>query len=264
MSQEKKPGIDTLEGIIERWGDLRWNHLSGSQEEEMIYCPKCGRKQRHSIRFTYPPHGINWDLVTLVKRDPIVLIYLCLNCRSYYTVLTYLSEGEPKLVLLPNTMGGMGTENTNLAVKYYLDQAFKSKIIGALSAAASMFRAALEMLLYNEGFKEGMLGEKINKLNKDINDGTAPKWAMDLQETEMLELMNKIASGAIHPNDGDIERQQVIDNELLLIIEDVFMSLLHMVYEVPARKKASLVTMRSASVKLRKPKEEEDGVRGDA
>jgi len=148
-----------------------------------------------------------------------------------FTALIYDGADGQALAVLPSCHGGIRTPNTPESVAYYLSQASLSKSVGANSAAMAMFRAALEQILFEQGYTGKSLGNKLNELNKDINNNTAPEWAMKL-ETEFLEYMEKLGNRAIHANEGDVEKQKKLDNELLSKVEVFFSMLLFRVYEL--------------------------------
>jgi Domain of unknown function (DUF4145) len=70
-----------------------------------------------------------------------------------------------------------------------------------------MYRSALETLLYEQNYKNGMLDAKIKAL---LADAKPPAWR-DQADPEYLEALKQIGNGAVHPGDGNIERQQAID-----------------------------------------------------
>jgi hypothetical protein len=117
-------------------------------------------------------------------------------------------------------------------VKYYLDQASLAESVGAKSAAAAMYRAALDQILYEQGFKDGTCGVKLKHLTAAVEAGTAPAWANTI-ERDFLTLLKEIGDGSIHPNDGDVSRQQVIDTRVLAAIHQTMSHLLYHVYEQP-------------------------------
>ncbi len=57
------------------------------------------------------------------------------------------------LALFPHVGGGIATPNTPPKVSYFLDQAYKAEGGSAITAAVVMYRAALEQILKNQGFK---------------------------------------------------------------------------------------------------------------
>ncbi len=134
---------------------------------------------------------------------------------------------------------------------YYLDQAYRAQSVGANSGAVAMFRAALDHLLFEQGYKSGMLGQRLAALEADIVAGTAPKWATDL-ETDYLSAMNKLGAGFIHTNDGDVKKQESLDNELLAAVQETFIALLFLVYEVPHQKGERLKELRAKAQFLKK------------
>lgn len=113
-----------------------------------------------------------------------------------------MGQGGPELAVLQSCRGGLTTPQTPPAVAYYLDQAQRAQSVSARSAAVAMYRPALEHLLYEQGYKKGMLGTKLTDLEKDIAAGTAPKWAAEL-DTEFLALLKELGNASIHPNDGE-------------------------------------------------------------
>jgi len=66
-------------------------------------------------------------------------------------------------------------------------------------------------------------------------------------DDEYLKVLKDLGSAAIHPNDGDIERQKTLDRGLLVEIRVVFEELLDVVYEHPARDAVRRARLRSAS-----------------
>jgi hypothetical protein len=114
-----------------------------------------------------------------------------------------------------------------------------------------MYRAALEHLLYEQGFKKGMLAQQINDLEAAIKAKTAPRWAMDL-ETEYLDVITDLGNAAIHKNDGDIKKQAALDASLVSAVEAVFAALLVHVYELEHMKRKQLSILRAAVASMKK------------
>jgi len=150
--------------------------------------------------------------------------------------------------MLSSTYGGLTTPHTPVGVAYYLDQAQRAHSVGANSAAVTMFRGALEHLLFQQGFKDGMCGKKLSDLEKTIAAKTAPKWAYEL-DTEFLTVMKQLGDGSIHPNDGDITKQEVLDGQLIAQVRHTFQMLLFLVYELPLQKQERLMAMKAAVIK---------------
>lgn len=214
-----------------------------------IYCPTCCGSRRmdvslFSTRFkgseaNFLPPAFSDDYASCVEQIknilvPSLWIYKCSQCDTFFTVVFYQGANGREMAILPNCNGGVVSPNTPKAVAYYLDQAYKSKSVGANSACMSMYRASLEQLLYEQGYVDGMLNAKIVKLEKDIAEGTAKKWAKDL-DTDFLKYIKELGNGCIHTNGGDIEKQKELDNELMELVDRVFSILLDMVYEQPKR-----------------------------
>jgi hypothetical protein len=155
--------------------------------------------------------------------------------------------------LFTQSLGGLTTPHTPEGVAYYLDQAFRAQSVAAHSAAVAMYRAALEQLLFEQGFQRGMLREKIAALEKAVEAGTAPRWANDL-DAEYLKVMKDLGNIAIHPNDGDIGRQGALDHDLIAHIMATFSELLASVYEEPILRESRLKALNAARAGVPNPK----------
>lgn len=220
-----------------------------------LYCPRCGDIQKMVIQAppylcrwlierlsSRPSVGLGpvrsrgsgprqWTLEDLVREDaPLVFRYHCLRCDATFTAIVYEQSGEPNLVVLPAVSGGIRTPHTPDGVAYYLDQAQRARSVGAHSAAAAMYRAALEQLLFEQGSKERTLSRRIDALEKSREAPDAPKWVRDL-DSRFMKVLKDLGNAAIHPNDGDVTRQAAFDQECLNDISETFLELLSLVYE---------------------------------
>jgi hypothetical protein len=182
---------------------------------------------------------------------PAVFLYTCTQCDSTTYALLLNVAGGQILSVHPSEHGGLRSPNTPSSVAFYLDQAMRSVQAGARSAAATMYRSALEMLLFQQGFKNGLLHQKIIDLVVAIDGKTAPLWANDL-DTDFLELLKQIGNGSVHTNGGDITKQQVIDEDLLRNIGVIIKGLLGLVYEIPLKKLSLKAQLQDAAAILKK------------
>lgn len=114
-----------------------------------------------------------------------------------------------------------------------------------------MYRAALEQLLYEQKYKAKNLADKIANLESEMSAGTAPNWTKDF-DTDMFTYLKDLGNGAIHPNDGDVKKQSILDNELLSRIQSVFSYLLQVVYEMPQNKMEMEVMFRAKTQEFKK------------
>ncbi len=236
-----------------------------------MHCQKCGDLRKMKITKLFPEIDNN-EIVQLginhLSKDrenypenflksvnnkitPSLWRYLCLQCNSTFTGLIYNGPSGQDLTVFSTNNGGLTTPNTPKSVAYYLDQAYRAESVRATSAAMAMYRAALEHILFDQGYIDGMLGNKLSALEKSIAEGNAPKWAMEL-ETDYLRYIKDLGNGAIHANDGRIEQQQAIDSELLVRVNEVFRMLLFVIYEIEIKKQSMLESFRSASHLLKK------------
>ncbi len=210
-----------------------------------LYCPSCGDFRRMDVSKLW---------LQPLDRQPItpkLYKYTCVQCKTTFTALIYEGPDGPTLTVLPSCRGGLTTPHTPSGVSYYLDQASKAQSIGANSAAIAMFRGALDHLLFEQGYVKGMLGNKLDQLEKDITNNIAPKWAMEL-DVEFLSVMKELGNGAIHPNDGDITKQSALDNDLIEGVKETFLMLLYLVYEHPHQKMQKLNALKAKAAILKK------------
>ena len=238
-----------------------------------LYCPACGGDRRMFVTPINSPirnqnEAINLRLLADATRNngddleriqaeaakncvPSLFSLACVQCSTQFTALIYAGPDGPSLAVLPSCRGGLTTPHTPPGVAFYLDQAQRAQSLDANSAAVAMFRGALEHLLYEQGYKDGMCGRKLSNLRKDIDNDKAPKWAMDM-ETEFLEILNTLGNGSIHPNDGEVDVQAALDNKLLSLVQQTFLGVLYHVYDVPKQKAKRLGALKAASALLKK------------
>lgn len=155
-----------------------------------------------------------------------------------------------ELAALPESYGGLATPNTPPPVAYYLDQAHRARSVGARSAAAAMYRAALEQVLFEQGFTEGTLGHKINAL---LDDDEPPVWVSEL-DSEYLTVIKIIGDGAIHANDGDVEKQKEIDFAAVLAVDALFAEILDVIYERTHERRERLASLKGVAGVLKNPR----------
>lgn len=252
--------LSRIEEVLRKHAYLLRGQSSESFTTPEMHCVKCGAARRMVIqgRYSALQENSNETITMYLKSKgiggviPALLDYTCVQCVTRYTVLIYQGPTGPALAVLPTVLGGLTTPNTPERVAYYLDQAHKSHCVGANSAAVAMFRAALDHLLFEQGYKKGMTGEKVTALEKGIAAGTAPKWAREL-DPAFLGVLTKLGAGSIHPNDGDVKKQEVFDNALIAAIKATFAELLDTVYEADERKAARLSALKEAAEALKKP-----------
>jgi hypothetical protein len=206
-----------------------------------LHCPVCGDSRRMHLTILRKVDASGDHL-------PILAIFSCVQCDTIFTAVLYTGPEGPALAVLPSTYGGLTTPHTPKGVAYYLDQAQRAKAVGANSAAVAMFRGALEHLLFDQGYKNGMCGKKLSDLEAAVKAGTAPKWAQEL-DGEFLQVMKELGDGAIHPNDGNIEGQKVLDGSLIAKLTHTFQMLLFMIYELPHEKQKRLDGLKAGIIK---------------
>lgn len=249
--------LNDFVSVIANTPGLTLNQLSQTLvKTDEMYCPTCGGYRRMYIKPIITPQiirKVGLNLIGDIAKQlvPSLFIFTCAQCDTVFTVVIYKGSDGLDMAVLQSCKGGLTTPNTPEGVAYYLDQAHRAQSVGANSAAIAMFRGALEHILFEQGYKNGMLGRKISALNEDIKAGTAPKWALDL-DTEFLEILKNLGNGSIHPNDGDIKKQAALDNDLLYKVRETFLMLLFLIYEIPSKKEELLSGLREKAEILKK------------
>jgi hypothetical protein len=186
---------------------------------------------------------------------PAVFVASCLQCKLSFTAVVYKGPRGPALALFPAAWGGVTTPHTPSAVAFYLDQAARAQSVGAYSAAVVMYRAALEQILFDQGFKMATCGRKVEALRHAVREGNGPPWATDLDGPE-LTVLKELGDGAVHPNDGDIERQAALDETLVWQVEAALVELLARIYDEPARKAQRRAALEAARNRVTPPRQD--------
>lgn len=177
---------------------------------------------------------------------PSLWIATCKQCNEQHFIVLYKLNNNKKILIISESFQGIATNHTPDAVKYYLDEAYKCKMIGANSACVSMYRAALEQVLFEQGYTDGMLNKKIRKLEEDKKNGCSKEWVMNIDE-DIFKYIKNLGNGSIHPNDGDISKQYTFNNRLIDSIDIVFKEILNQVYEIPIEKRKLKERLKEAA-----------------
>jgi hypothetical protein len=256
-AQPSKPAmLDRIDDLVEALKANRSVFFGQVVQTGSLYCPACGAERRMSIWILSTPKDVTQagagGFVTSMEVEkfvPTLLRLACVQCEAKFTGVIYEGPDGPDAVILPSIRGGLTTPNTPKGVAYYLDQAHRADVVGARSAAVSMYRAALDSLLFEQGYTVRMCGKKLEKLEADIAAGTAPKWAADLN-TEFLAVLKALGDASIHPNDGDVTTQDALDAELVRKVRETFLYLLYLVYEAPHERDKRLTALRVKAQEL--------------
>lgn len=256
MTLTKLNDLTALAGLLLRENVELFYQRRRTREGE-LHCSGCGAARRMELSIVSSPllerpPQLPISVDELISQLHITTFALsCVQCQGRVTGLIYPGPSGATLALFSEQLGGLSTSNTPPPVAYYLDQAYLSQSVSAHSAAVAMYRAALEQLLYEQGFTKRMLGSKIAELLAKRGDNNAPKWAQDL-DVEFLTVLKNLGDGAIHPNDGSVGQQAELDQELLVHVQATFVHLLEIVYEEPRRKAERLRVLQSKADKLKK------------
>lgn len=250
--------LDQFKKIIENKENLelasRGTYYLPNGHIDEQFCPYCGGVRKCELsNMTFNNYYTYSEKDMAVFRNPLPYVYeaRCLQCDHRAVLVIYEAAEQEEMAVLRDTYGGCITPNTPDEVKYYIDQAFRSRSVGAYSAAMTMYRSALEWVIHDQGYTNGMLGKKIGDLQNDISKGTAPKWTMEIG-TDFLEAIKEIGNGAIHTNGGDISKQKEIDKDLIEVVDIVFAELLDKIYEQPSRSNKNLSRLQQVVAHIKK------------
>lgn len=241
-------------------------NLSDLDEKELCidkdfacYCPKCKRMSYGQFnllqkRWTYQAikndvggyinnHKLNVFIKETYSGGSSVYVHTCRQCHNETFLIRHTMDGEPTLTFVYSTSLQYDTSCVPDGINYYMGQAFKSKSIGAYSAAMAMYRSALEFLLYESGFDENRLVDKIKSF-----EITPPDWATSLS-SQFMDIIRELGNDSVHPNDGDISEQKKFDFDMLEAVEETLNELIERAYILPQRERERLSVLSKASRK---------------
>jgi len=170
---------------------------------------------------------------------PALFSLECRECAALALLVIAERTTGVQAIVLHELVGGISSPHSPDSVRYFLDQAHRSRTMGALSAALAMYRAALEHLLLDQGFEQRMLGPKIQALEAAVGGGTAPPWARDL-DPAYLTLIKDLGNASLHSNEGSVKSHEELDTSLVWQVDGLFLEILDAAYERPARSRTRL------------------------
>lgn len=270
LIEEVKPHLRaTIPAAPLDLGGSSYRHRNPSQfrrpaawvSNSRIYCPVCTNDRTVKIdvllhtgpltRLSRAKPRTTKETFDESEWGPSLLVFTCEQCTLRLNCLIFdeftHTIPDTKLVVFPNKSGGLSTPHTPPEIKHFVDQAYKCQCVDANGAAIEMYRVALEQLLYEEGYKDGMLNSKIESLEADRDSGKGKPWAVDL-DTEMLHILRKLGNQVAHPKDASA--LEYFDSETIAGIQETFQFLLADIYERPKEQEnlmSSLVEMRDRS-----------------
>lgn len=245
-----------------------------------MYCPDCGGLRRIKVEPVFwasgkhVPHqdpnreywywralarGAVENADDLLPVTPSIFRLTCSDCESEFTAVCYPRQDGLKgvgLAVLPRKPAGIRTPHTPETVAYYLDQAARCMSVDAASAAAAMFRSAVEQFLLNQGFSKRMLGPKIAELEDAIHAGRAPQWVNRMDPyllTETLEAIKTLANACLHGDGGQVSAQAELDAEILGAVQVAIAALLDAAYEAPERAKNQTKRLKASAAHIAAP-----------
>lgn len=260
MGLESLVNLNSLEELCEEFDRHQRFEIEGKMR-----CPRCARENRFVAKWlkvtanrefasevpraksiTSGGYNASW---TTLRRSPGELLhssfrFTCVTCNTSAISIVYGTPERPVLLVLFSQSGSIATDRTPETVRYFLEQAYLCNSMKAYSATLAMYRTALDALLFNQGFTDGMVGQKLRLLEEKIESGTAPSWAAGI-EKEYLAVIKNLGNSSLHISTEDITREREISDAAIHEVELAFNELLDRVYEHEARQRERLEKLKA-------------------
>lgn len=222
---------------------------------DKVYCPVCAKDRSVKVnvlvhtgpltRLARSKPNSSKYLIDTSEFGPSLIVFTCEQCALNLNCLVFDESvgglSSTKLMVFPSEAGGLSTEHTPEEIKHFVDEAYKCQCVGANGAAIEMCRVALEQLLHEQGYKDGMLNKMIEALEADQKAGGGKSWATDL-DVDMLHVLRKLGNVVAHPD--DVTALRAFDTDTIIGLQEVFQFLLADIYELPFAQKQSLTSFR--------------------
>ncbi len=259
---DELPNINSLEEVSKKMDEVQQFRTFGR-----LWCPYCDRESRFEIipvkvtinesydgrpRAKSIQNGYDgrWENLSDKQNrfQGSLFIYKCTTCEKVGRGLVQEINGRFVLLNFFSKNSSVASRNCPESVRYYLEQAASCYSVKAYSATLAMFRTALDAVLYEAGYKDGMVGQKINKLESDIRETKAPKWATDLN-IEFMKILKNLGNSSLHISKDDISAEKSITDSDIKQCELALSRLLYFVYEKDASEQDHLTALRNFSAR---------------
>lgn len=237
-----RPDISTIDGLREALHDKRPD-TGELRSAYNLHCNACGGMRRMTV-FAGALKVPELEPGQLLM--PRIMEARCPDCASFLWFVVHERDGQIEVATLSEQPNNGRLPTAPAGVRYYMDQADRALSFAAYSAAAAMYRATLEHVLHEQGFTTGTLGKRLSDL---LAAASPPAWLARLTP-DMLSLINKVGNGAIHANDGDIERQAVLDLELCRLLRDCVGDIVFDIYERERFEAERIASLQAAAARL--------------
>lgn len=264
--------LDTLEGLVAACKQNPAAFLRGSDDltiarspRGLIFCQCCmkqcpaaavcldeatrGGAQEGVRRALGLPFLRKPDTISAETLSPAMFALQCLICSTPYIAVIYPGESGTALAMLPGARGSETLPGVPAEVLMYLRQALLCRLVGAHTAALSMFRAALEAFLCDQGFVADFNLSKKIKAFQDAASATAEKPWMRHVTPDMFDALKQLGDWATHSDRGkfDASKHAIMDEKLSAAAATIFHFMLQQAYVAPAELAQRLAQV-SASV----------------
>lgn len=200
------------------------------------FCPKCKMMCYGELEFLYTDEKRGVYINPQSKHEYIYK-HTCAQCENEIFLIKHPVDGQSSLTFVYNAEIQYDWSCVPDGINYYMAQAFKSRSVGANSAAMAMYRSALEWLLFSLGFKEKDLNIRIDKFGKSEYS--------EKIGTEFMDILRLLGNNAVHVNDGDLSLQKSFDDDLLNSTEELLNELINQIFIGPEEHKKRVEKMKS-------------------
>lgn len=256
--------LNSVDEFIEEFRDIFRDSREFTSKWEFTtvgksYCAGCETERQFEFHLL-SVDGLARSLA--IRRDkseklksilPSLIWLRCQQCRLKLAILLHFASDSPELVVLPDSEQGIATRNAPKSVAMFLNEAYKASLGGAAGAALAMYRATLEQILFEEGYKTGMLDEKIRALETDIASGSAKPWAQGLA-AEIMDVIKRLGNKVAHPK--DLAALHSLNMTELVGVRETMSYLLYRIYERDAKQSDRMQRLKTIQRKIstkRKP-----------
>lgn len=251
---EELPNLADLHELAAEFDDKGSFAVSGK-----LWCPACHMLNRFSvtpifvaINQEFKSAQSTWVSVDANLSNAVSSEFKfgCVTCAtSCLAFIVKTSEG-PNIFIHFAENGSMATQHTPENVKFYLEQARRCYSVKAYSATLAMYRNALDGILSCTGYKTGTLSKRLDKLQDDIKEEKAPKWAQSFALPYVRVL--KTLATSVPADTHDIDEEKAITDQLVQMIELALAEMLDLAFEKDIREQENLAKLTAISEKKSK------------
>ena len=224
-----------MRGVIRNLSDFD-EVIKNNLKNVACFCPKCKMMCYGELEFLYTDE-IRGLSINPQSKHEYIYKHTCAQCENEIFLIKHPVDGQSSLTFVYNAEIQYDWSCVPDGINYYMAQAFKSRSVGANSAAMAMYRSALEWLLFSLGFKEKDLNIRIDQFEESEYS--------EKIGTEFMDILRLLGNNAVHVNDGDLSLQKSFDDDLLNSTEELLNELINQIFIGPEEHKKRVEKMKS-------------------